>query len=466
MRVCLILEGSYPYTHGGVSTWMHNYIKAMPDIEFILWVIGANAKDKGKFVYELPANVSEVHEVFLDDALKIKPEKKRYRFRDDELDNLKKVIDCGRPDWDCIVKIFQEKKVKPGALLMSSEFLNMLEEVCASKYKYSAYSDTFHTVRSMMLPLFYMLSQEVPKADIYHTICTGYGGILGVLGHVVHKKPLILSEHGIYSREREEEIIRANWVVASFKKRWIEFFYMLSDAIYKQADLISSLFNRARATQIELGVPKDKCYVIGNGVNYERFAAIPLKEDDGYVDIGAVMRMAPIKDVKTLIYAFYETSLLLKNVRLYILGAEDDKEYAEECYELVRELKLSEKVIFTGQVDVVEYMKKFDFTVLSSISEGQPLSVLESLAARRPCVTTDVGCCRELLEDESDGYGVVGYIAPPMNRSFYARELIRMCSSREERLDMGNRGQLRVRDGFRHEDMIKNYRSLYTKVEE
>ena len=201
MRVCLILEGSYPYTHGGVSTWMHNYIKAMPDIEFILWVIGANAKDKGKFVYELPANVSEVHEVFLDDALKIKPEKKRYRFRDDELDNLKKVIDCGRPDWDCIVKIFQEKKVKPGALLMSSEFLNMLEEVCASKYKYSAYSDTFHTVRSMMLPLFYMLSQEVPKADIYHTICTGYGGILGVLGHVVHKKPLILSEHGLYSRE-------------------------------------------------------------------------------------------------------------------------------------------------------------------------------------------------------------------------------------------------------------------------
>ena len=43
-------------------------------------------------------------------------------------------------------------------------------------------------------------------------------------------------------------------------------------------------------------------------------------------------------------------------------------------------------------------MEKLDFTILTSISEGQPLSVLESMAARRPCVCTDVGCCRELLE--------------------------------------------------------------------
>ena len=43
-------------------------------------------------------------------------------------------------------------------------------------------------------------------------------------------------------------------------------------------------------------------------------------------------------------------------------------------------------------------MKKIDFTLLTSLSEGLPLSVLESMAASRPCVTTDVGCCRELLE--------------------------------------------------------------------
>ena len=69
LRICLVLEGCYPYVHGGVSTWMHQYITVMKEHEFVLWVIGAHACDRGKFVYELPDNVVEVHEVFLDDAL-------------------------------------------------------------------------------------------------------------------------------------------------------------------------------------------------------------------------------------------------------------------------------------------------------------------------------------------------------------------------------------------------------------
>ena len=72
MRICLVLEGSYPYVHGGVSTWMHSYIQAMPEHEFVLWVIGAKAADRSRFVYDLPGNVAEVHEVFLDDALRLR----------------------------------------------------------------------------------------------------------------------------------------------------------------------------------------------------------------------------------------------------------------------------------------------------------------------------------------------------------------------------------------------------------
>ena len=80
MRICLVLEGCYPYVHGGVSTWMHGYITAMPEHEFVLWVIGAHAADRGKFVYELPGNVVEVHEVFLDDALRLSGEQHEASF--------------------------------------------------------------------------------------------------------------------------------------------------------------------------------------------------------------------------------------------------------------------------------------------------------------------------------------------------------------------------------------------------
>lgn len=46
MRICVILEGCYPYVTGGVSTWMHQYIKAMPEHEFVLWTIGASSRDR------------------------------------------------------------------------------------------------------------------------------------------------------------------------------------------------------------------------------------------------------------------------------------------------------------------------------------------------------------------------------------------------------------------------------------
>ena len=70
-----------------------------------------------------------------------------------------------------------------------------------------------------------------------------------------------------------------------------------------------------------------------------------------------------------MIYAFYEVSAQMPNVRLYVMGGVDDKAYANECYDLVRKLKL-DNLIFTGRVDIKEYLKRMDFMILTSISEG------------------------------------------------------------------------------------------------
>ena len=184
------------------------------------------------------------------------------------------------------------------------------------------------------------------------------------------------------------------------------------------------------------------------------------------MDIGAVVRLAPIKDIKTMIYAFYELSSRMEHVRLHILGGVDDEEYAKECYDLVKQMEL-QNIIFTGRVDIQKYMEKLDFTILTSISEGQPLSVLESMAARRPCVCTDVGCCRELLEGkQGDPFGLAGYCVPPMYREGLADAMEKMCLSRNRRLRMGESGRKRVEKYFRHEYMMEKYRKLYREVEE
>ena len=286
-----------------------------------------------------------------------------------------------------------------------------------------------------------------------------------MLGSWVNQCPLLLTEHGIYSREREEEIIRADWVTPTFKGRWIQFYYMLSNAIYQRAMCVTSLFGRAGRTQVELGCRQEACRVIANGVHYENFCNIPVKEPDGWVDIGAVVRFAPIKDIKTMLYAFFELTQRMDHVRLHILGGVDDEDYARECRELIEQLKIP-NVIIAGRVMVTEYFGKLDFTILTSISEGQPLSILESFAAARPVVCTDVGCCRELIGgEEGDELGAAGYCVPPMHRQALADAMEKMCLSPASRLEMGRIGQKRVELYYRHEQMTRKYAQMYEEAQ-
>lgn len=465
MRICVILEGCYPYVTGGVSSWIHNYMKAMPEHEFVIWAVAADSSMKGKYKYELPENVVEVHEIFLGDALKLSYIPKRYRFTKEEKSVFKDFLNCDKPNWEILFNMYAEKKIDPMAFLMSKEFLNMLIEICEEEYPYTAFSDLFHTVRSMLLPILYIMGSEVPKADMYHSIATGYSGILARLGSYINHVPYVVTEHGIYTREREEEIIRATWVLPTFKKFWVKFFYMLSDGAYEKATMVTSLFEGARKIQVNLGCDEDKTRFIVNGIHYSQFENIKRKKANGYIDIGAVLRIAPIKDVKSMIYAFAGLKEKVPNARLFIAGPEDDKEYARECYDLIERLQIKD-ITWMGTINVVEHMGDFDFTMLSSISEGMPLAVLESFAAGVPCVATDVGSCKELLAgiSEDDDFGKAGICIPPMDIQEMINAMYILSTNSEKRYKMGVAARNRVQKYFRHEDMIKSYSEVYREV--
>ena len=330
MKICLVCEGCYPYVAGGVSSWVQDMIKAMPQHEFIIWAIAANKSSEGKFVYELPENVIRVDEVFLDSMLEMRRTKKsRLTLSDRETVEVYRMLTCSDPDWDLIFKMFSKGHIDPIEFLLDPSVLRILKAVCVNKYSHLPFTDFFWTIRSMFLPLLYLIHNEMPEADIYHSCSCGYAGMLASAASKYYNKPFMLTEHGIYTREREEEILRAGWVAPMFKPLWIELFYMFTRCAYNSADVVTSLFSYASQAQRELGCDAKKQIIIPNGINTDIFANVPPKKPDGYIDIGAVVRVVPIKDIKTMIYAFAHVEQ--ENDRLNeVLESEDKNDYIEQ----------------------------------------------------------------------------------------------------------------------------------------
>ena len=471
MRICIVAEGCYPYMVGGVSSWVHSMIRQFPDYKFIILAIVANRSFRGKFKYELPENVIEVYELYLDDCDWTGDYGKRYRrikLNNQEYEALKSLLLNQNVDWETLVHLFNEKKFSLNDFLMGEDFFQAVLECYQIRYPEILFSDFLWTMRSMYLPLFHTLKMDLPKADLYHCVATGYAGVLGSMAKIKYGSKLLISEHGIYTREREEELIRAKWVEGVYKNIWIEQFRKMSMLAYERADLVTSLYAHARELQIELGCPAEKTVVTPNGIDETRFVNLTRPDfmSPDQIHIGAILRVTPIKDVKTMLRAFAYAKERVPNLKLWIMGPTDeDEEYARECFEMV-ELIGTDDVEFTGRVNVTDYMAGLDMTILTSISEGQPLTILESYAAHKPVIATDVGNCRGLIYGEDDDFGAAGILTHIMNVAEIADAMVQLAKKKNLRESMGEVGYKRLMRKYRVEDMKKTYSDIYWKFED
>jgi len=460
-KICIMVEGSYPYVQGGVSSWVNALITQLPEFEFVIQTIAATRKEKGKFRYTLPENITAVHESFLQDDDLVTRAKIKKTLTKREKQALKSLVFGADEEWEVLFEAFTQTNLSLNALLMGMDFYDVVEEFYNERYDRVVFTDFLWTCRSMFLPLFTLMKWMPPEADVYHSMSTGYSGIIASCASHLYQSPLLLTEHGIYTREREEEIIRSAWTQGIYKDLWINHFYMLSRCTYTRASRVFSLFDRARELQVEYGCPEGKTEVVHNGVKYDQFQNLERKSpDDKYVNIGAVLRVTPIKDVKTMISAFHFAKEKMENLRLYIIGnTDEDQDYYEECVEMIATLGTRD-IIFTGHVNVRDYLGKMDIVLLTSISEGQPLSVLEAMAARIPCITTNVGDCFDMLS-AGDFENRAGIVAPVMNIGKLAGAILTLAEDEALRQRLGENGRSIVDRYYRDTVFIDRYRKAY-----
>ncbi len=122
---------------------------------------------------------------------------------------------------------------------------------------------------------------------------------------------------------------------------------------------------------------------------------------------------------------------------------------------------------FRGKVDLKEHYPKIDLVVLTSISEGQPLSILEAMSYGIPVVSTDVGDCKNLLLgnnwEEDQKIGISGIITPLRAPEKTGEAIVKLYQDKNFYDQLSKSARLRVEKFYQKNDMIGSYRYIYNK---
>ena len=479
--VCLLLEGTYPYISGGVSTWTHDLIRSHSDLKFALVSIAA-ATIPPRQAFELPPNVVDWRTIRVG-ALP----KGMQRFQGSNTLPLKlapalsRFLAQGRAqDFRELNALLAPVRGAAGAdtLLNSPEAWQTLTAMYEESFHTTSFLDYFWTWRALVTGLYSVLLADLPQAKTYHAISTGYAGLLAARASLETGSPSLITEHGIYTNERRIEIALAEWLhdpgalslgdaseQGGLKALWTSAFAAYSRTAYEAAFRITTLYRGNQDMQKRDGAPASKLAIIPNGIDAERFSKIKKSSTQRRPCVALIGRVVPIKDIKTYIRAVRVLADSIPDIDALILGPDDeDADYARECKQMVEQLGLKGNITFTGRVKLDEFLHRIDLNVLTSVSEAQPLVVLEAGAAGIPSVSTDVGCCRELLlgtPDEAPRLGEGGIITPLANPTAIATAMHALLSNPARLATAGDNMKKRV-DAYYNKLVIdRHYRKLY-----
>lgn len=487
--VCLVLEGTYPYISGGVSSWVHQLICALKDIKFSLLILLPNREYIREMKYAIPDNVVDIRQVFIHDhdlgnqtanaSIRKKP------LFDKLEQSIKEIISGNTRVFADIFQLFDDT----GPLHLTTHdllFSKPAWEMVSNLYKHYdlniSFLDFFWTYRFSILPILPLLNADIPRADVYHTVSTGYAGMIGAIAKITNNAVLILTEHGIYTKERKMEIAQASWIydekqdefrpqrhMSFFKEWWISIFQRMARICYDHSREVITLYEENQKLQIAGGADPSTTSIIPNGIDVAKFNPIErtINADQTAFTIGFVGRVVPIKDVKTFIKACKIIVDRFKETKILILGPTDEEEeYFEECVTLCEMLNLTGNITFTGIVPIKEYYPNIDLVVLTSESEAQPLVILEANAMGIPVVSSDVGACSELLNGRTDpdkALGISGLITGVANPRDTAQKVIDILTNPQLYNNMSKAGIQRVYQFYNQTDLFANYLNVYEK---
>ena len=252
--VCLLLEGTFPYVRGGVSTWVKQIIEGLPELTFSIIFLGASEEDFKTPSYEIPGNVIHVecHCLLKGSEAPIKSQRQWFKPKSmndtfELNDKLHESLRSGQVDNETLSGFAQIMSGQEAVTEHDLQHHRLAWESIRKQYLEAPegldFNHYFWTIRSMHGPLFVLseIAENAPAAKRYHSVSTGYAGFLGALLKSKTGRPLLVSEHGIYTKERELDLAQVNWIPEDYdpfrvglsdqmsylRRVWIRFFSSL-----------------------------------------------------------------------------------------------------------------------------------------------------------------------------------------------------------------------------------------------
>ncbi len=489
MRIALLCEGTYPHTQGGVSVWCDQLIAGLPEHQFQVYAISGQRLNLPDWT--LPPNVGRLVSVPLwalpGEARRgagsavmgpaAQSRAQRQAALDDTYDQLLYALFAGGDDPELLLgalrKLFDwaqcgdltrglttrrnaaelyrvwqrhaQDQAAQAAQPRSGEVL--LQPCLADALQASTWLE--HFLRPLSCP--------PPQADVCHAASNGLSPLLAFTSKWTYGTPFVLTEHGVYLRERYLEL-RFSGHSPAFKSFLLRFYSLLTRAAYRMADLITPGSHYNERWQLAQGADPGRIHPVYNGVNPAFFP--PSSAEPVQPTISWVGRIDPLKDLETLIRAFGVVKSALPGARLRMFGSvpRGNERYASDCQALIGQLGLSAEATFEGHIsDVVDAYHAGHMVALTSISEGFPYTLIEAMASGRATVATDVGGVTEAL-------GETGLVVAPRDVSAFAQASLSLLGNAGLRASLGQAARQRVLSQFTLESFLQVYRQLYPRL--
>ena len=293
------------------------------------------------------------------------------------------------------------------------------------------------------------------RFDVVHTHMSK-AALVGSIAAVIARVPVVVNTaHNLGFVAMPHAVLRA-------------LFWLYDRMLFAAAvDSVITVAENVRARMVSSRmIALDKVVSIHNGIDTALFDKRPaaaaecrseFSNEPDAVLIVTVARLVWFKGLDTLIDAAHAVFAECPLARLVIVG---DGPLHDRLVEQAAQLGIADRVLFTGErIDIPAILGAADIFVLSSVSEGMPISILEAMASAKPVVATAVGGVPELLTE-----GETGLLVPPAQPAALATALVKLACDPELRRSMGARGRARVDQEFSASAMVERTAALYARL--